>query len=240
MIDIHCHLLPGIDDGPRNDEEALALARALEANGVTFVVCTPHIYPGVFDNTRAGIAEKFKHVVKLVRDACLPLQLSFGSEVRLSPELLLWTRRGDLPMLVEERGGKSLLVEMPDNQVPLGTDKLIYQLVREGIQPIVVHPERNKQIMSKPALVQRLIDAGAKLQVTAGSVVGSFGGPAQKAAEIMLKHDWVSVIASDSHNIKGRAPKMRQAGEWIEERFGADRVHRLFVDEPKRLCCLPV
>ncbi|MBK7656345.1 MAG: hypothetical protein IPJ18_16115 [Betaproteobacteria bacterium] len=101
-------------------------------------------------------------------------------------------------MLVEERGGKTLLVELPDSQVPLGTDKLLFQLVKEGIQPVVVHPERNKQIMAKPALVQKLLDVGAKLQVTAGSVIGPFGRPAQEAAEIMLKHDWVNVIASDS------------------------------------------
>lgn len=238
MIDIHCHLLPGIDDGPRDELQALELARALVANGVSYVVCTPHIYAGVFDNTRAEIQACFSSFEVLLKAEHIPLQIAYGAEVRLCGELILWARNGDLPYLGEARGRKTLLIELPDGQVPLGTDKLLFQLCKMGIQPVVVHPERNKQIMMKPALAQVLVDAGAKLQVTASSVIGMFGKPAQDAAATLLKAGLVSVIASDSHNTKGRAPKMREAGEWIEERFGADAVHHMFVDEPGRLCGL--
>jgi len=238
MIDIHCHLLPGIDDGPRDDAQALDLARALVVNGVSYVVCTPHIYAGVFDNTKAEIQTCFSHFEACLKTAQIPLQIAFGAEVRLCGELILWARNGDLPYLGEARGRKTLLIEMPDGQVPLGTDKLLFQLCKMGIQPVIVHPERNKQIMMKPALAQLLVDAGAKLQVTASSVIGVFGKAAQDAASALLRAGLVSVIASDSHNIKSRAPKMREAGEWIEECFGADAVHRMFVDEPGRLCGL--
>ncbi len=236
MIDIHCHLLPGIDDGPPTVEAAMALASALVEDGVTKVVCTPHVFPGRFENRRSGIAEDFVRFSQLIAQAGLPLDLLWAGEVRLTPEVLDLLQLQELPFLGSTGGVKTLLLEMPDGQVPLGAEQFVRRLMASGIRPVVAHPERNRMVMDKPERMHALVEEGCALQLTAGSLLGEFGQRAQAAAQALLDAGWVQAVASDAHNLNGRRPRMKAAAQWLARHYGAEVAQRLTVDGPAGLC----
>jgi protein-tyrosine phosphatase len=243
MIDLHCHLLPGIDDGPATLDDALALARALVADGVRHVVATPHIFPGRYENKRSGIAHAHAAFAQVLAQQGIGLQLSFAGEVRLSPDVLDWLARGELPFLGGDaahagQAPRVLLLEMPDGQVPLGTDRLCASLSRQGIVPLIAHPERNRGVMEQPERLEPLLDAGCQFQLTAGSLLGDFGSRAQDTAWDLLERGQVAAVASDAHNLRGRAPRMSAARELLVQEMGEAVARRLTQDNPARLCGL--
>lgn len=238
MIDIHCHLLPGIDDGPPTVEAALALAQALIDDGVTQVVCTPHVFPGRYENWRSSVVEEHAKFQQLLRDAGNPLQLLCGGEVRLTPEALELLARNELPFLGEVGGYRTLLLEMPDGQVPLGAVNFVRYLLGQKVRPIVVHPERNRGVMEKIERLRPLIEEGCYVQVTAGSLLGAFGERAQAVAAELLQRGWVHAVASDAHNLGSRRPRMRDAVAWLQQYYGAATARELTVLGPAGLCSL--
>jgi tyrosine-protein phosphatase YwqE len=237
MLDLHAHILPGIDDGPRTTEDALLLLRALQDEGVQHVVATPHIYPGVYDNTPERIAQVFTAFRQDAEAAGLTLGMSWGAEVRLCPEVLDWLDAGTLvPLGQGDNGRRTVLLEMPDGQVPVGADRLVARLVSRGWQPLIAHPERNRQVMEHPTALEPLLAAGAVFQLTAASLLGDFGQRAQAAAQRLLALDGaVMAVASDTHNLKGRRPQMKAARAWLVEQFGEARAHDLTERQPARL-----
>lgn len=239
VIDLHSHILPGIDDGPRELEGSLALARAYVADGVQHVVATPHVFPGRHDNQRSNIAQEHARFTQALVTYGIPLSLSFAGEVRLTPEVLDLLARGELPYLGGEAAAKVMLLELPDAQVPLGADKFTAHLLRQGITPLIAHPERNRGVMERPERMQPFIDAGCKLQLTAGSLIGEFGSRAQQTAVALLEAGWVHAVASDAHNLAGRAPRMTPARAWLVEHYGEATARQLTHTGPARLCNLP-
>lgn len=236
MIDIHCHLLPGIDDGPPTVEAAMALACALVEDGVTQVVCTPHVFPGRFENRRSSIAEEFLRFSQLVQEAGLQLDLLWAGEVRLTPEVLDLLRLQELPLLGQVGAAKTLLLELPDGQVPLGAEQFVRRLMSAGIRPVVAHPERNRMVMDNPDRIRSMVDEGCALQLTAGSVLGEFGQRAQSTAQSLLDAGWVQAVASDAHNLTYRRPRMKAAAQWLARHYGAEAAHQLTVAGPASLC----
>ncbi len=235
MIDIHCHLLPGIDDGPATAEAAMALAHALVEDGVTQVVCTPHVFPGRFENRRSSIAEDFIRFSALLQQSGLPLQLLWAGEVRLTPEVLDLVPLQELPFLGQETGRKTMLLEMPDGQIPLGAEQFVRRLMASGIRPVIVHPERNRMVMDQPGRMQGLVEEGCAMQLTAGSLLGDFGPRAQASARALLDLGWVQAVASDAHNLAGRRPRMKAAAKWLAQHYGADAARALTVSGPASL-----
>jgi len=238
MIDIHCHILPGIDDGPEDDDQALLLLQACIDDGITHVVMTPHVFPGRYDNRRSSIAQAASRFTALVAAQGMPVQLSCAGEVRFTPEVLDLLAVDELPYLGESAAGKAMLLEMPDAQIPLGAARLVDVLVRHGVVPVLVHPERNKAVMDNPQRLQPFIDQGCKLQLTAGSLVGQFGSRAQACAVALLDEGWVHAVASDAHNTRGRRPRMGDAATWLATNCGASVAHQLTVLGPAALCGL--
>ena len=239
MIDIHCHMLPAVDDGAQSLEEALALARACAADGIRHVVLTPHVFPGRFDNLRSSIAQQFAQFTALPEVLQLPLSFSWAGEVRLAAEALALLDSDELPFLGQSDGMHNLLLEMPDGQVPLGAETLVARLLGRGIRPVIVHPERNRGVMSKPERIRPFVEAGCLLQVTAGSLVGQFGERANAVARTLLDQGWVSAVASDSHNLKGRRPLMRAARRALVADYGPAAAFALLAGTPAALCGLP-
>ena len=236
MLDLHVHVLPGIDDGPRTLDDALALARALSADGIEHVVATPHIYPGVFDNTPQRIAEAFDRLQAAVTDDGLPLTMSWAAEVRICPEIIDWVEQRRLPLLDGSLVGPSTaLIELPDGQIPVGTDKLAGLLLDHGITPLIAHPERNKAVMELHTRLEPLRRMGCLFQLTAASVLGEFGSRAQASARQLLDAGWIDVLATDAHNLSGRRPRMRAAREWLEQNYDAALAERLTVTTPQRI-----
>lgn len=238
MIDIHCHLLPGVDDGPKTTDEALDLARASVADGIRHAVLTPHIFPGRFENRRAGIAhaaEVFRELLVLHR---IPLSVSFSGEVRLSSEVIDLVAQDQIPYLGESDGYRNMLLELPDSQIPLGSLNLVRHLLGQGVKPVIVHPERNKAIMEKPERAAQFVDAGCVLQITAASVVGQFGPKVLATTEFLLAEGWVSALASDAHNLAGRPPRMSEARAALAQQYGSAFAEGLCVSGPAHLCGL--
>ncbi|WP_187276654.1 tyrosine-protein phosphatase [Parahaliea maris] len=210
MIDLHCHFLPGIDDGAANLDEALALARASVDNGVRCAIMTPHLHPGRWENFADEIARHTQRFRAALAEADIPLKVGFAAEVRLSPEIPGMIEQGRVPFLGEMGGYRIMLLEFPHGHIPLGADKLVARLLKMRVRPVIAHPERNKDVMRDPGKLAPFIDMGCILQLTAASVCGRFGERAQRTALSLLETDADKLLASDAHNVSARPPLMRE------------------------------
>lgn len=232
MIDLHNHLLPGIDDGAQDIEASLALARIAVRDGITHLVCTPHIHPGRYDNTVASIQAAKALFVEALHAAHIPLQVATAAEVRFGMELMAGITQGTIPFLGEWQGKQVLLLEFPHSEVPFGADRLIGWLLQRNIIPMIAHPERNKGIMRTPAKLKPFLEQGCLLQVTAGSVAGRFGPAAQDIAFALLEQDVVTILASDAHNEQHRPPVLTDGLQEAARILGESRAEALVMHTP--------
>lgn len=235
MIDLHNHLLPGIDDGAPDLETALALARIAVDDGITHMVCTPHIHPGRYENTPATILAAQQKLVAALKEAGIALQIATAAEVRFGAELMQGIAEQTMPFLGEWQGRKVLLLEFPHSEVPFGAERMTAWLLQRNIQPMIAHPERNKGIMREPSRLKPFIEQGCLLQVTAGAVVGSFGPAAQALAHDLLKEGLVSILASDAHNIDYRPPILSAAMDQAARLIGEVRAESLVIYTPWKI-----
>jgi protein-tyrosine phosphatase len=232
VIDLHCHLLPGIDDGPETPAETLRLCRLAVADGITHAVVTPHIHPGRWLNTKESIAKACRKLQRALLKRDIPLKVGYAAEVRLTDEIMQQVENDDIPFYGEVDGYQIMLLEFPHGQIIPGSDKLVQWLLARNIRPLIAHPERNKQVMKDPSQLAPFIEAGCWLQLTAGSVTGSFGERAQTIARQLLDEDVVAVLASDGHNSGARRPVLAEAFEYISEHYGEGRAKRLMLHNP--------
>ncbi len=232
MIDIHCHLLPGIDDGPDTLEQALELARIAVANGITHSVLTPHIHPGRWENSRDVISQACQAFRQALAEQDIPLQLGYAAEVRLSPEVLELVETEQIPFHGEVAGEKIMLLELPHSHVPPGSDNLVRWLIDNGIRPMIAHPERNKGIMRDIDKIKPFVELGCLFQLTAGSVAGNFGEPARQTAEQLLKMGCVTLLASDAHNSQARPPRLDQGRDAVAAILDAEQAQAMVNERP--------
>jgi protein-tyrosine phosphatase len=233
MIDLHCHFLPGIDDGAQNLADGLALARAAAADGITYSVMTPHIHPGRYENTRSSIERAFSHFRLALRKARVPLHVGMAAEVRLSPTIVALLSQNEVPFLGELDGYKIILLEFPHSQITPGADKLIEWLLKRNIRPLIAHPERNQDVIRNLSKIAPFVEMGCYLQITAGALLGHFGrGPKQRAHEL-LEFDVFKVLASDAHNLTGRRPALREGMEAAARVIGEQAAHDLVHQNPR-------
>lgn len=215
MIDLHCHYLPGVDDGAQTIDEALALARAAVADGITHAVMTPHVHVGVFENHAKNIALAVGHFRAALAQHGIPLAISAGGEVRIGSELIEMLATGDIPFLGQWRGQRVMLLEMPHGSVPVGAERFTAWLRKQGVLPLIAHPERNKDVMRDLAKLDPFLEQGCLLQVTAGSLVGHFGETAERRARELLDRGDIFAVATDAHNLENRPPVMTAARAFL-------------------------
>jgi protein-tyrosine phosphatase len=220
VIDLHCHYLPGVDDGADTVGAALALAAAAAADGICHAVLTPHVFPGQWSNTASSLSSDFESFRTALTASGIAFDVSLGAEVRLLPESLELAERDELPTLGHWDGSRVLLLEFPDAQIPVGTDKAVAFLRARGYVPMIAHPERNKDVMRDWRKVLPLVAQGCLLQITAASVAGLFGPRALASALQLLDAGVVTVIASDAHNLEHRPPRMRAGRAAVAARYG--------------------
>lgn len=230
LIDTHAHLLPGIDDGCRSQEESMELCRMAAADGIEALVCTPHV-DFRYTNTRTTIEPPFDLLDRAIKDEGLPLRLVKGAEVHMSPDILVRLKEKDL--LTYDDLGRYLLLEFPFQQVIMGTEDLVYRLRLAGVTPIIAHPERIGYFMDDPDRMFSLIRLGALGQVTGGSLMGQFGEKSLRVALTMVERRLVHIIASDAHDGSYRRPLLAEVAGNIERRFGQEQA-RLMVDHYPR------
>jgi protein-tyrosine phosphatase len=232
MIDLHCHLLPGIDDGPATLDESLEMCRIAVADGISGAVCTPHIHPGRWHNSRRSIARECEQLQRALDERGIPLQLGFAAEVRLTDQVITQVESGEIPCYGETGGCRVLLLEFPHGHLVAGSDRLARWLLQRDIRPLIAHPERNRQVMRDVSALRPLIEVGCWLQITAGSITGAFGEGAQRAARQLLEQDAVTAVASDAHNTRFRRPLLGEAFKRIASDYGEARARRLLSDTP--------
>lgn len=232
MIDLHSHLLPGIDDGAPDLATALALAKIAVKDGITHMVCTPHIHPGRYDNTIGSIQKALTELHQGLADHQINLVISAAAEVRFGMELMVAVKQNSIPFLGVWQSQPVLLLEFPHGEIPFGAERLTAWLLQQGIKPLIAHPERNKGLLRAPEKLKPFLEQGCLLQVTAGAVAGRFGEAVQELAHKLLKEDRVTILASDAHNIEHRPPILSQGRDAAAAIIGEAAAQRLVVDNP--------
>lgn len=218
MIDLHCHLLPGIDDGSKDMETSLRLAKEAVKNGITHALLTPHHMNGVYINHKSDVIRLTEKFQKEITDAGIELAVFPGQEVRINGNLLQSLDDDDI--LFADEGNKYLMLEFPDDDVPTYTNDMIYQLQMRGIVPIIVHPERNTKIMKHPEIIYQLLEKGCLSQLTASSYVGTFGEKVETFSKQLISTGQAYVFASDTHDLPGRKYEMNEAFKKMKSEFG--------------------
>ncbi len=227
MIDIHCHILPDMDDGATDLEVSLGMCRAAAAEGITHVVATPHCnHQFPFDPEAVASARD------QLQQACGPQpKLLTGCDFHLSAENLELLQADPSRYTIAQKN--HLLLEPTDYGLPPHFEQLLFQMRCRGIIPVLTHPERNPLFQSKPDLVGELAHQECVIQVTAGALLGRFGMTAQKTALNLLRRGLVHVVASDAHNLAGRPLSLRGAFDKVAQEAGAATAELLFEENPR-------
>ncbi|MEM1113562.1 MAG: CpsB/CapC family capsule biosynthesis tyrosine phosphatase [Pseudomonadota bacterium] len=232
MIDLHCHMLPGIDDGAPDLATALEMARIAVADGITVTACTPHIYQGMFDNTHEGIREACDSFRSELAKAAIPLQITYGADIQIVPDLVEGLDNGRLPTL---NGGRYFLFEPPHHIAPPGMLDLVHSVLVAGYVPVITHPERLSYVEDYYEQFRQAHAMGAWLQLTGGSVIGRFGKHVQQISRRFLSDGLTHLLASDAHNTGNRDPELSEAREAAAELVGAAEAERLVLHRPQAI-----
>jgi protein-tyrosine phosphatase len=233
LIDLHTHILPGVDDGVATIDEAVEFARVAAADGVRTVVATPHCREGTFFNDRPGVLAGVERLRAALRQAGVGIEILPGAEVHICPDLVERVRDGRATTLADN--GRTLLLELSMVQYPPDLEILVFQLKLAGIITLFAHPERIRYFRDDPARYEAVIRLGAYGQITTGSLVGDFGPDVATLSRWMVERRLVHVIASDAHNVRGRAPVLSHARRAAENLVGADWARRMVDDVPAAL-----
>jgi protein-tyrosine phosphatase len=231
MIDIHCHILPGLDDGPRTMDDALAMARMAVGDGIHTLVASTHITPGIYDNSPDGIiaaAEAFRDCLNREE---IPLRIIPGAEVRMTPELI----DPDDRCLRINRDTPYFLFEFPFDIVPPGSERLAEALLGKGWVPVIPHPERNRELQRRPEKLDPFLKMGCLVQITAMSLTGGFGPLPQTIAERFVTEGRAHLIATDAHNTERRPPILSRARNRAEELVGAEAARAMVFETPEKI-----
>lgn len=229
MFDLHCHILPGLDDGSVDLQTSLQMARMAAGDGIGTVACTPHIYPGMYENHADGIRAGVALLQVELEQHGIPLMLVEGADVHLAPDLLARIKAGHVPTIA---GSRYLLLEPPHHVAPPHFEDSVFQLLVAGYIPVITHPERLTWIKDNYAIFVRLVNSGAWMQLTAGSLTGRFGSRPRYWAERMLDEGLVHILATDAHDPLRRPPLLAEGREAAARRVGEQAAKDMVLTRP--------
>lgn len=209
LIDIHCHILPGIDDGPADIAESMEMAGLAVMDGVHTVVATPHSQNGMYVNSGDEIRRKVRQIGLLLADAGIGLTVLPGAEEHIRPEMGTDGATDNIVTLNDT--GRYVLVEFPFMNVPHGAGEVFFRMQQQGITPVLAHPERNAAIQWNLEILYSFVESGCLTQITAMSLTGALGEPAKACAYQMVALRLAHVIASDAHSAGNRRPELSSA-----------------------------
>jgi protein-tyrosine phosphatase len=226
MVDVHCHILPGLDDGPDGIEESLAMAESAITDGITHVVATPHSSNEYsFDYARV---QKVRERLQVeIGDRLI---LATGCDFHLNPENLEALRADAARFCINQHD--YLLVEFNEISIPPSMDDILHGLQLKGLRPIITHPERNAILRRQPERLAKWARLGCFVQVTAGSLTGTFGPRAQENSLCWIAQGYVHFVASDAHNTKRRPLRLQPAYDVVSKQFGVEKARALFIENP--------
>ncbi len=233
MIDIHNHLLSGMDDGPSDPAETMAMCRLAAEDGIQVIVATPHLTDGHFENHPEDIIAAVKALNSLVKEEGLGVRIVPGMEVRVAPDLVDQLKsRKILPL----NGGRYVLVDYHPAHLSPGLARLLKEVVKLGYRIVLGHPEKNLPIQENPEHVYQLLTEippwDLAIQISADSLLGEAGASALKSAKVLLKHNLAHVIATDAHSLRMRVPKLSVALRVAERIVGKDRARMMTREIP--------
>lgn len=214
MIDLHCHILPQVDDGPQRLSDSLTMARMAVADGITDLVATPHTHNGLYQISPNQIRESVETLQNAINEANIPLRIHPGAEIHLHPDLFGHWLHDELQAIDHNR--RYILLEFPVMTIPIYTDQILTKLIGLGVTPIIAHPERNVRFLQDPEILSRYISQGAICQLTADSLLGRKGKRIQQFSQKLIQDQFIHLIASDAHNTSSRIPFLQAAYHLID------------------------
>ena len=224
MIDIHSHILPGVDDGSRSMEESIVMAKQYVEDGIHKVIATPHY----IDDGDSKIANENKQILDVLNNALkakkIDLEIYLGNEIYISPDILEDLRSGKVSTLNNSR---YVLIESAMLDIPVNIDNIIYELCLKGYIPIIAHPERNLKVQENPNILFGLIMSGALTQINLPSLEGRYGKESKETAELLLSHKMVHFVGTDAHSPRTRSPKVKRSLEILRSIVDKDEFDRL-------------
>jgi protein-tyrosine phosphatase len=231
MIDMHSHILPGIDDGAADWDEALAMARVAVEDGIKEMVCTPHWFLGKYENERQKVLPRFAEFEKRLETEKIPLKVHSGTELRIDISIPDRLRAGTLLTLND--GSGYVLLELPDETLPENLHEFFWNLQINGYRPILSHVERNPWLRKNPRLLFEWVENGILTQITAASLLGGFTEEIREFALFLVDRRLVHMVVTDTHGLRTRAPKLSGARRVIEDLTGPEMAERMFYGTPR-------
>lgn len=229
MIDIHCHILPNIDDGADSFETAIAMAEIAQKKGTKSIVATPHVIEGDWLPAWEDIVSRCQTLSNVLKDKDINISVCPGAEVAMNMDIIELV---DGPGHYCINSGRYMLVELPAAEIPSYAEEFFFMLQTKGISPILAHPERHPSLIKKPELLVDWINKGILLQVNGLSFSGRMGNKVKETAEMLLTNNMIHAIGSDAHSARTRNTDLSQAAAVINDLVGQSQVQRLFVDNP--------
>jgi protein-tyrosine phosphatase len=229
LIDLHSHILPGVDDGSPDLETSLAMARVAVDGGIKVMAATPHFMPGVYDNQSDDIRMRVRTLQEALNQAGIALEIVTGCDAHIRPDFVACLRDGRLLTLNDSR---YVLFEPPHVSMPQRMDELVFNVLTAGFVPILTHPERLRWIEQHHGLVMKLVNQGVLMQITAGSLTGRFGPRPQYWAQRMMAEGKVHILATDAHDTQKRPPSMQGAFDIAKSELGLDEAKNLVLIRP--------
>jgi len=231
MIDLHSHILPCLDDGARNMDEALEMCRIAEADGIHTIIASPHSRNGVYDNDEKTILPVLEKVKEAVREKGISIEIIPAVDMHINPEVVTFFKQNSQLLL----GGRYVLLEFPSQSIPPYTGEFLFKMKLKGYIPIITHPERNTIIQGDTTVLQKWVEGGAIVQVTAMSLTGEFGEKVRKVSLKMVQSGLAHFIATDAHSPNWRKPILSKGRKVLEEILDSNRAKAMVEDIPRKI-----
>ena len=233
MIDLHCHILHGMDDGPETFEESVGMCRMALKDGISIIVATPHFRPGMYESFQQEKHNKSAALNDELKRLGITVKILVGGDVTVTPELPRHLSAD--PSLYLNGTGKYFLAELPHDAIPANWDSFLLSLRCKGITPIITHPERNRWFLNHSNALAAFVMSGGMVQITAMSITGAMGKEVQEYCRFLLRSNLVHVIATDAHAIDQRPPLLSEAVAEAVKIIGRERAMRLVNDIPQAI-----
>lgn len=232
LYDLHCHVIPGIDDGATNTETSLAMLKMAKEHGTAGIIATPHVIEGDWLPTWDKITDSCAELKQQAANANINISLYPGAEVAMHLDILELMKEPGPYCL---NGGRYMLVELPATHIPQFADDFFFTLQARGITPVLAHPERHPEISRNPAILLEWIYRGILIQLNGPSLTGRMGEKAMATAELLLVNDMVHAIGSDAHSPRTRTPKLSGVEKRMTELVGTSKTEQLLTINPQRI-----
>lgn len=232
LYDIHCHAVPGVDDGAASVQEGLEILRLEYMDGVRTIILTPHYRRGMFETDRGRVKEQFELLQSAAAEILPDMSLYLGCEFHSNMDM---TDLLDESEYFRMAGSCYVLLEFSGGTSRESMQERIYQAVSNGYVPIIAHAERYDILLKDPGLAEQLVRTGAEIQVNAESILGRAGRPIQKFCRQLMKYDLLTYVGSDAHNASGRPPRMGECAAWLEKKMGTGYASRILTQNPAEL-----